>query len=272
MKGPQWLTQRELSFKRTGIINITGVNVDSLAPIGSRSHLKELNMSRSKLESIETLRKQPSIQKFIADNSQINTWKNFKAISNATCISLKNTPLSQPKYFPVAARVLFGDNLKVLNGKAISNVTIERAKTYPAFVSDLLNAGWEFVFPCPDIDTLKAACEQYNIECEEEEVIEAQNSVSEREISNISEVGADEHYMDVLCSLLVDHSHNLDEYEAKFDLLVGRYALAGGSELFQIQLKQLLQKYSFDFDEESPLDQQLENAVRSLCSLPEESN
>lgn len=264
MKGPQWLTQRELAYKRTGIINITGVNVDSLEHIGSRTSLKELIMSRTKLESIETLHKQPKLQKFIADNSMISTWKNFKAVSNASVISLKNTPLAEQKHFNIAAKIVCGENLTVLNGKTISNTVIEKAKTYPPFVADLLNAGWIFVYPCPDMEKLKEACFAFNIDFKDPDFEEPEESVLDREIAEPAEENVEEHYMDVLCSLLVKHSKNLDESEAKFDMLVRRYALAEGAELFQIQLKELLEKYAFQFDPETNLDKQLEDAVRLL--------
>ena len=276
MKGPQWLTQRELAYKRTGKLNLTGVNIDSLAAIGPRKTLKELNLSRTNVESLEGLTAQKSISSFIADNSKLNSLKNFKAIANATSISVKNTPLSQMKHFMVAVRVICGNTLKVLNGKQIPTAVDQKAATYPPFVSDLLNAGWPFVYPCPDPNTLKNACQEYQVSYNDEDFHTKQDSDSfnndsanddlDDASSNESSTFEGESYLDTLGALILQHQEMIEEADLRFETVFNQYAICDEQDQFQRDLKQLLEKYDFKFNDDQDINTQLEETVRELCA------
>ena len=275
MKGPQWLTQRELAYKRTGKLNLTGVNIDSLAAIGPRKTLKELNLSRTNVESLEGLTVQKTISSFIADNSRLNSLKNFKAIANATSISVKNTPISQMKHFMTAVRIICGNNLKVLNGKQIPATVDQKAATYPPFVADLLNAGWPFVYPCPDPNTLRSACEEYQVSYNDEDFHTAQDSESlgDSELNALDDASSNESstiegesYLDTLGALILQHQEMIDEADLKFETIFNQYAICDEQDQFQRDLKQLLEKYNFKFSRDEDINTQLESAVRELCA------
>ena len=284
MKGPQWLTQRELAYKRTGKLNLTGVNIDSLAAIGARKQLKELNLSRTNVTSLEGLKKQANISVFIADNSKLNSLKNFKSIANATTISIKNTPLCEMKHFMIAVRIICGENLKVLNGKQIPNTIDEKASTYPNFTADLLNAGWPFVYPCPDPNSLRSACEEYQISYNEEDfpAYHATSGITRDldsdsiNVDSMNNSGSDysnfegENYMDTLGALIMQHQEMIEEADIKFETAFNQYAICDEEDSFQHELRELLERYQFKFNDDEDINTQLENTVRQLCQKSHE--
>ena len=275
MKGPQWLSKFEVSFKRTGKLNFTGSSVGNLSDIGSRSSLKELNLSRTNVESLDGLKRQPHI----ADNSKLSSLKNFSSISKATTISFKKTPLESMKHVTIAVRIVCGDNVKVLNGKQIPESVKEKAATYPKFVEALINAGWEFVYPCPDTDTLRGACNDFNVEFKEADIDKIREDEKKKHENELEEYDEDEsedevevgdNFRDTLYALIAQHQEMIEVASDKFETAYNQYAIKDESDDFQHALKELLERYSFKFNDKEDINIQLENAVRSLCTTDEE--
>jgi hypothetical protein len=162
-KAPEWLQQCELSFIRSGKLRITTVDRPDLTAIKSRASLKELNLSKTKLTSIEGLAAQRNISAFIADDSALESFANFSAISNASTYSLKNTPLSEDPLFRLSIALLSAAPSVVVNGSLISEAERKKAALYPPFTVELLNAGWKLVWPCPAPKEMCELCRQHNV-------------------------------------------------------------------------------------------------------------
>jgi hypothetical protein len=254
-----------------------------LSDIGSRSSLKELNISRTNVESLDGLKRQPNITAFIADNSKLSSLKNFKAISKATTISFKKTPLESMKHVTIAARIVCGDNLKVVNGKQIPESVKEKAATYPAFVGALINAGWQFVYPCPDSDTLSSACSEFNVEFAESDIEKIRHEEMKKQDAEFEEYDDDDdevddgaevvdNFRDTLYALIAQHQEMIEIASDKFETAYNQYVINDEKDDFQNALKELLERYSFKFNDKEDIDTQLENAVRSLCMSNEEED
>ena len=167
---PPWLSRRLHTLKRTGVLTlIKEKNVDlsslQIKDMGSYiQFIKTLDLTGTPIQSIENLPYLPRITSFIADYSDLKSCINFSSISTATSISVKKTPLSQLPHYKLAILLAVGPNIVKIDGKMISPVLLNRYKTYPPYVHDLVNKGWVVEYPCPDVQQLQSLCKQYKVE------------------------------------------------------------------------------------------------------------
>jgi hypothetical protein len=172
---PAWLQKSELIFLRTGKLNLSSVALPDLAAIKARPSLKELNLSKTQLKSIQGLAVQRNIVVFIADNSQLESFTNFSAIASASTYSLKNTPLAANRLFRIAVALLSNAHRPIVNGMLISDAERKKASAYPPFTAELVNLGWPLVWPCPEPDHMRELCRQYNVTYVEDSPAEVEN-------------------------------------------------------------------------------------------------
>lgn len=127
--------------------------------------IKEIDISYTKISSIEGLPKLPNLRIFSANNTRLDSFKGFLSLKSncAIKIEIKNTPLSSRMNFRLALLVLFGDIIVSINGKAISDKIRLQANKYNPCCAELINQGWEIVYPPPKEEELKEICSQYSV-------------------------------------------------------------------------------------------------------------
>jgi len=254
MDAPKWLKDRELSFKRTGKLNLSLANVHDLSVIGKRKTMKELNISNCCLETINGLYTQPNLKTFIADNSELSSLINFNAIKSVTNLSMKNTPVSKMNNYFLALCIIFGEKLNVIDGKKVSQSIKSKANEYPPYVGELLCKGWELVYPPPSDDEFITICEEYGIQFEPTQETEEPSQPIES-----SDFQTDiENYLN-------RHREMCDKMQANFDTLKSHFTLPYDLT-FEGRLRLLLETHGYAFDNDLPMEQQLEKTVLDLVS------
>ena len=189
---PAWLSRRLHTLKRTGVLTlIKEKNVDlsclQIKDIGPYiQFIKTLDLTGTPIQSLENLPHLPRITNLIADYSGLKSCINFSSISTITSISVKKTPLSQLPHYKLAILLAAGPNIVKIDGKMISQLLLNRYKTYPPYVHDLVNKGWVVEYPCPDTTQLQELCKQYEVEIPIEDaptevILDEEISVAEEE-------------------------------------------------------------------------------------------
>jgi hypothetical protein len=252
---PDWLQRCDLSFKRTGKLNLSSVPEPDLSLIRSRNSLKELNISRTKLTTIEGLALQRNLQVFNADHSLLNSFKNFSAIASASIYQLKNTPLSEDPNCLVAIILLSDSPRPIVDGKLIPASVHRRAATYPQFARELLNSGWKLVYPCPELDLMRDLCRQFNVTYIEDN----ERPVEQAAAEPIPDWGGDAGYLEQIDYLMGKHEEVIQNATREFELLDESDAR------FQREVKDILAiKRGCVFAEDEDVDEQIVAAVHSL--------
>lgn len=142
-----------------GILDLSGSEHLNLYSIGKRPTLKILNLSYTDIKSLEGLDVQPNIMQLNVKNSKFSSLLNFLSVKNVSNINVENTPFSTKENYVLQLVVAFGESLRLINDKTIPKSIIAKAKKYPDIVRELLDKGWEFVYPCPSDLELKSIAE-----------------------------------------------------------------------------------------------------------------
>jgi hypothetical protein len=217
--------------------------------------MKELNISRTKLTSIEGLAVQRKLQVFNADNSLLGSFKNFSAIASASIYQLKNTPLSNDSNYLVSILILTRSHRPIVDGKLIPAAVRRKADTYPLFVRDLLNAGWKLVYPCPEPHAMRDLCRQLNVTYIEDNTKPVEKPVTEP----APEWSGDAGYLGQIDYLMGCHQEVIQNASRQFELF------DESEERFQSEVKNILRaKRGWIFAEEGDVDEQIVAAVQSL--------
>ena len=275
---PAWLQKCELSFLRTGKLNLSTIPLPDLTAIRTRSSMKELNISKCKLESLEGLAYQPNLSVFNADNSLLASFKNFKSVAHASIYCLKNTPMARQQNYLIGLLIMTEAEKPIVDGKLVAPVWMRRAKTYHPCVRELLNCGWPLEFPCPKRAEIRELCKDYNVtyvedeewgQDEDEEEIEGPTIPTEIDNdygTQIEEPAPEDlTYLEMIDKLMELHNQVINNATRQFELL------DESEERFQQEVKEMLEKRRhYVFDEEGDLDAQIVAAVRALCVHREE--
>jgi hypothetical protein len=217
--------------------------------------MKELNISRTKLTSIEGLAVQRHLQVFNAENSLLESFKNFSAIASASMFHLRNTPLAADPNCLVAILLLADSQRPIVDGKLIPATVHRKAQTYPPFARDLLNAGWRLVFPCPEPDLMRDLCRQLNVTYIEDN----EKAAPEPAIEPAPDWTGDAGYLEQIDYLMGRHEEVIQNATRQFELL------DESDVRFQREVKRILTaKRGCVFAEEGDVDEQIVAAVHSL--------
>lgn len=168
---PHWLESRMYFVKVQGKMLLSGeTNIDLSrfeSPQISKtlSLMKYLDVSKTPLESVEGLGYHKKLICFVANNSSISSFRNFKSLRSVTSISLIGTPLSKVPNYKLSLLLVIGNQLNSIDGKLVPNSIREKAKSYSSIAGDLINVGWAVEYPCPSIETLNNLCQEYGIQC-----------------------------------------------------------------------------------------------------------
>lgn len=258
---PQWLQKCELSFARTGKLNLSGLHSVDLSLIRSRATLRELVISKCSIEAIDGLAVQPNIRTFNADNSKLASFRNFASIAAASIFGLKNTPLTATKNYLLALQLIADpENSKrlIIDGKLMPSVYQRRAATYPSFTRDLVNAGWELEFPCPDSDNLCRICEEYDVMYTGEHIPDEPDVMEVTIIADEDDDGLG--YLGVIDRLMAAHNDVIIKAARGFDLLLE------SEDQFRAAVREILEADNvFTIADGEDVDAQIIDAVRALC-------
>ena len=164
-----WLSRKYQTLTKTGKLSLIGEKKIDLSVFSQPSIQKDtkiikvLDLSRTDIKSLEGLPYLPRLKTFIADKTEIDTFKNFSSIKNVISISLKETEISKKlssnKYR--LSLILVCPQLSTIDNKMIPQQIRDIAATYPPVCSQLINAGWMIETPPPTGDHLEQLCKQY---------------------------------------------------------------------------------------------------------------
>ena len=166
---PMWKMRINDCLRRSNKVNLSGENIDSLEKIGTIKLMVQLDLSYVRtINSLEGFKRQPALKTFIADGSAISSLKNISSLSNVTALSIKNTPLmkSNQKFNVIASLILVMPNLRIFNGKVITQKTREKVESagYPMpQTAKLIDAGWIVEYPCPSKKQMIELLKNYDI-------------------------------------------------------------------------------------------------------------
>lgn len=144
------------SLTRIGLLNLSGLDITSLAELGTQKYLKILNISHTSLESLETLPSQPNMQQIIADDTQICSYVGLMRHPKLKSVSFLNTPIAEDDHkFRLTMLVLVGQMLSVINGVPVSAKERIEASKYPLIARNLIEANWEIQEPVPSAEDFR---------------------------------------------------------------------------------------------------------------------
>lgn len=244
-------------LSQSGKLDLGGQAICDLSFVGTRNSMKQLDISFTEVSTIEGLCYQPHIDSFIADNSELINFKNFRAIQNVSSISVKNTPVSQDANYKLSLAIVIGPSLRVIDGRCISKRIKNRAATYPPIASDLINCGWMAEYPCPDDNALEKIAQRLGLierddECDDMTSDFDQSSKTETDVEDLINQFTTQHNQMVIdaknemneitlqdSSIICDHLSFVTDLESKG---------MGGSLCDKVYL--LLKHYGFNVPQE----------------------
>ena len=125
------LESAEEFFKGTGILDLRTADTLNLSLIGQRPTLKILDLSYTKITSLEGLPPQEHLAQLNLQGSRFNSLFNFKSVKNISKINISNTPFAKDENSMLSLVVAFGSGLRDINGKSILKSLSNKAKEYP---------------------------------------------------------------------------------------------------------------------------------------------
>ena len=254
---PNWLRKAELAFLRTGKLNLSNVPQLDLSLIKSRSTLKELNISRCKITSLEGLAYQPKLNLLNAENSELSSFKNFYSVSHASIFQLKNTPLSKQPNYEIGLILVNPTEKVIVDGKFLRKHWYKKSQDYPSFTNDLLNAGWTLEYPVPSKEVFRELCREYNVQYVEDE---DQDPVINIPDGAFPEEEEPSNYLELIDMLMDRHNEIINEASRQFELLDMT------DERFTQEVRDLLEtRQRTVFRDDGDIDLQIVTAIRALC-------
>lgn len=224
---PKWLNRRIGSLRRTGKLILSNEEQFDPAALAlphfssDRKLIKTLDISGTKVTSLEGLPILKNLTSFIADNSQIKDFKNFKSIPNATKISLKNSPITKENHhYKISILIVLGKNITSIDGVLVSETLKKRVDTYPEIASNLVNAGWVAEYPCPNELQMNELIEKFHIQQEEpNETIVKIQKMSDDDLNEEKEEEEEETFEDIITGLRNRQEKLFLDYQELFGIL-----------------------------------------------------
>lgn len=184
---PRWLSDKTSEISKTGCLVVSNCySFDVTAfrlPMFSvyLSQIKSLDLSGTCIFSLEGFPKMRTLSTFIANNSQISTFKNFSVLRGITSIYLKGTPVASSKNYGLCISLMLLPELRSIDGKVVSSRYKVRASSLDPHVKILLDKGWDMPHPIPSIVTIMNECERFGIPFDEKDDNDQYNSYSDNE-------------------------------------------------------------------------------------------
>ncbi|OHT04975.1 hypothetical protein TRFO_27421 [Tritrichomonas foetus] len=167
---PIWLTMHTMSITKTSKLllnNNIQINLNDFSSpyfMTSIPLIKILDISNNEITSLEGLPYLPHLSTFIADDTNISSFLNFKSIKHATKVSFKRTHISKLVNYRMAILLICGKKLISIDGKKIPTSLFEKISHYPKYTSELINRGWMVEYPCPPDNIIDELCITYGIQ------------------------------------------------------------------------------------------------------------
>jgi hypothetical protein len=192
---PLWLSRRLTALHRTGQLALNNERDLDFHAFQSRDVsrelglIKHLSIAGTYITSLEGLPVLPNLRSFIADHTGIDSFVNFAAISSATKVSLKGTPLSKERNFKLSLLLVCGPRLTSINGQMITGTIRQRSEQFPPFAAQFINKGWIAETPPPDSEGWRQLALRYSIPIgESEEVPRLEEQEPEFEIEDFEAI------------------------------------------------------------------------------------
>ncbi|OHT15484.1 hypothetical protein TRFO_02788 [Tritrichomonas foetus] len=146
------LSVQRPSLGSTGLLNLRGLNIESLEALVPQPHLKILDITKTTIKSLASLPPQPLLTKIIADESKLETLAGLSRHPKLKEISFKKTPLNLKPNIRIACLIVTGNHLSRINSKTIEKIERLDASKYPIVAKYLLEADWQLEVPVPSME------------------------------------------------------------------------------------------------------------------------
>ena len=165
-----WLERKMFSLRKAGQLFLASERNIDVKLFSAPKYVKEIkkltrviNFSRSNIKSLQGIPKLNKLIELNIDNTEISNFANIKSFPHLRKISFKNCP-NLPLDSAQLSLVIALPELTSINDKQISEKVRNKAKDYPEYVPNLIDAGWLAVHPCPPQHEMRELCKQYNVE------------------------------------------------------------------------------------------------------------
>ena len=167
MSKPGWLKEAERQLIKTGKLDLSNELKVNLSLIPAAPYLKVLDLSFCRISSLEGLKKLQSVDTVILNYTWISSFKNFSAISHASSISLRNSPVEKTPNWKLSLYMVIGPNLRIIDNRGVSDAIKTKSMMFPPHTKDLINKGWIASFPCPVGEEMTEICREFDVEQKE---------------------------------------------------------------------------------------------------------
>jgi hypothetical protein len=235
------------------------MNDIDLSAIKSRKSMKELNISKTNLTTLQGLALQPNLSVLNAENSQLGTFVNFASIPHASIFFLQHTPLRDHPFCFLGIAIMSDAEKPIVDGTLIPPLWRKRAAKYPPFVRELISAGWPLVFPCPSGEELRVSCLEYTVTYIEDTIVDQSPLVPSADASEETQF-EDADFLREIDALLGQHEKVIRKAMSGFGLLDDT------EDRLREKVMGILERRKQQvFLDNGDIDTQIITAVRALC-------
>ena len=178
------LQMDESSIASTGILDLSCIDIDSLSFVGSQESLKELRLNCTSLKSLDSLQMQPNLEEITSNHSKIEALSGLDMHPKLSRISLIDTPVSETKYFRLAALIMTENRLTSINRVVVTDDERRMSKEFPTFAKQLINAGWAVTYPPPSEMDFVYLANKFNVEIPTGATLTKSNCIDAHEENN----------------------------------------------------------------------------------------
>ncbi|KAH0786675.1 hypothetical protein GPJ56_009418 [Histomonas meleagridis] len=165
------LRRQRSSLSSSGVLDLSGVPIQSLESLGCQKTLSELRLNHSSIDSFHSLPPQPNLKTIIADSSKIESLAGLENQPRLSKISFLKTPISKTENFRISALLVIGPRLSSINGKPVSKSERQMAESYPPIAKHLVISGWVTQYPPPSALDFHYLAEHFDISADDDQFI-----------------------------------------------------------------------------------------------------
>jgi hypothetical protein len=135
------LKQRQ-SLAAVGLVSLKGCTIVSLVKLGRQPQLLTLDVSKTSLESLESLEPQESLIEVITDESALKDFQGLDRHPKLSKFSAISTLLAARPNFRIAALIIVGSMLSLLNGVSVTAAERDQTRIFPKIAKYQLQNEW----------------------------------------------------------------------------------------------------------------------------------
>jgi len=126
-----------------------GTNITEFPDRLELEDISILNCSNNPILSLSSLPSMPKLKKLLLENTKISSFEKARPQHSLVSVSFIGSPISNNFYLDIMCLVVFGQQLRYVNGSKIMESMIKYAREIKNYVKDYLLDGWIITNNCP---------------------------------------------------------------------------------------------------------------------------